>query len=132
MEKRIKIWSHRWFSKVGCLVLINSILEAIHVYWASLTWIPKGQAWRDWARRVDKPKGNILIIWRALINTFETVHRGLPWKVGFSAKKFIGQNPWLGSGRDHILPPPLIELLWERGISRLAHIANLANTTIWI
>lgn len=35
------MWSHRWISREGRLVLIN-VLEAILVYWASLSWIPKG------------------------------------------------------------------------------------------
>ena len=42
LEKRLKSWSFRWLSRVGRLVLINSILEAIPVYWMSLAWIPKG------------------------------------------------------------------------------------------
>lgn len=42
LEKRIKIWSHRWFSRVGQLVLIKSVLESIPIYWMALSWIPKG------------------------------------------------------------------------------------------
>jgi hypothetical protein len=37
MDKRLNIWSHRWLSHAGRLVL-----EAIPVYWMSLSWIPKG------------------------------------------------------------------------------------------
>ena len=42
MEKRFKQWSHRWLSHAGRVVLVKSILEAIHVYWMSLAWIPIG------------------------------------------------------------------------------------------
>jgi hypothetical protein len=42
MEKRLLSWSHRWLSRAGRLVLVKSVLEAIPVYWMSLSWIPKG------------------------------------------------------------------------------------------
>jgi hypothetical protein len=42
LEKRLKTWSNKWLSRAGRLVLIKSVLEAIPVYWMSLSWIPKG------------------------------------------------------------------------------------------
>lgn len=42
IEKRLNLWSHGWISRVGRLVLIKSILEAIPIYKASMSWIPKG------------------------------------------------------------------------------------------
>ena len=42
IEKRLTHWSFRWLSRVGRLVLIKSVLMAIPVYWASLSWVPKG------------------------------------------------------------------------------------------
>ena len=42
VERRINIWHHRWLSWVCKLVLIKSVLDAIHVYWMSLAWLPKG------------------------------------------------------------------------------------------
>lgn len=42
MERRLKVWSFRWLSRAGRLVLIKSILEVILVYWMSLSQIPKG------------------------------------------------------------------------------------------
>jgi hypothetical protein len=42
MDKRLNTWSHRWLSCAGRLVLVKSILEAILVYWMSLSWIPTG------------------------------------------------------------------------------------------
>jgi len=42
LENRLKIWSHKWLSRAGRLVLVKAVLEAIPVYWMSLAWIPKG------------------------------------------------------------------------------------------
>jgi len=42
IEGRISHWSHKWLSRAGRLTLIKSVLLAIPVYWAALTWIPKG------------------------------------------------------------------------------------------
>jgi len=42
LEARISHWSFRWLSRAGRLTLIKSVLLAIPVYWAALTWIPKG------------------------------------------------------------------------------------------
>jgi hypothetical protein len=42
LEKRLKVWSNKWLSRAGRLVLIKTVLEAIPVYWMSLSWIPKG------------------------------------------------------------------------------------------
>ena len=40
MEKRLLSWSHRWLSRAGRLILVKLVLEAIPVYWMSLSWIP--------------------------------------------------------------------------------------------
>eukprot|EP00253_Pinus_taeda_P008065 PITA_08065 len=42
IEQRISHWSFKWLSRAGRLTLINSVLQAIPVFWAALTWIPKG------------------------------------------------------------------------------------------
>eukprot|EP01018_Ginkgo_biloba_P039380 Gb_12932 [translate_table: standard] len=41
-EKRISIWCQRCLSRGGRLVLVKSVLEALPVYWMSLSWIPQG------------------------------------------------------------------------------------------
>ena len=41
MEKWLKMWSHKWLSRDGKLVLVKTVMEAIPVYWMSLAWIPK-------------------------------------------------------------------------------------------
>jgi len=42
IEKRLKEWSFIWKSRTRRLMLIKSVLEAILVFWMSLSWIPKG------------------------------------------------------------------------------------------
>eukprot|EP00253_Pinus_taeda_P017405 PITA_17405 len=42
LETRISHWSFKWLSRAGRLTLIKSVLMAIPVYWAALSWIPKG------------------------------------------------------------------------------------------
>ena len=42
LEKRLHTWSHHWLSRAGRLILVKLVLEAIPVYWMSLSWIPLG------------------------------------------------------------------------------------------
>ena len=42
LEKQLQVWSNKWLSKAGRLILVKSVLEAISVYWMSIAWIPKG------------------------------------------------------------------------------------------
>lgn len=42
IEGRLKVWNYRWLSRVGIFVLVKFVLEAIPVFWMSLSWIPKG------------------------------------------------------------------------------------------
>eukprot|EP00253_Pinus_taeda_P025789 PITA_25789 len=42
IESKLKHWSYKWLSRADRLVLIKFILMAVPVYWASLTWVPKG------------------------------------------------------------------------------------------
>jgi len=42
IETKISHWSFKWLSRAGRLTLIKSVLLAIPVYWAALTWVPKG------------------------------------------------------------------------------------------
>ena len=37
VEKRLMVWSHKWLSRAGRLVLVKATLEAILVYWMSLS-----------------------------------------------------------------------------------------------
>lgn len=41
LEKRLNIWSHRYLSRAGRLVLVKSVLEATSVFWMALAWVPR-------------------------------------------------------------------------------------------
>eukprot|EP00253_Pinus_taeda_P010381 PITA_10381 len=42
IEAKIGHWSYKWLSRACRLTLVNSVLQAIPVFWAALTWVPKG------------------------------------------------------------------------------------------
>eukprot|EP00253_Pinus_taeda_P027771 PITA_27771 len=42
IEAKIGHWSFKCLSRAGRLTLVNSVLQAMPVFWAALTWIPKG------------------------------------------------------------------------------------------
>lgn len=42
IEKRINLWCNKWVYRAGHLVLVESVIEAIPVYWHILSKIPKG------------------------------------------------------------------------------------------
>eukprot|EP00253_Pinus_taeda_P024814 PITA_24814 len=67
IESRISHWSFKWLSRAGRLTLIKAVLLAIPVYWATLTWVPKGTM--DNIRRLcsrflwDGSKENSVLPW---------------------------------------------------------------------
>eukprot|EP00253_Pinus_taeda_P029650 PITA_29650 len=67
IESRISHWSFKWLSRAGPLTLIKFVLLAIPVYWAALTWVPKGTM--DKIRRLcsrflwDGSKENSVLPW---------------------------------------------------------------------
>lgn len=69
IESRISHWSFKWLSRAGRLTLIKSVLLAIPVYWAALTWVPKGVM--EKIRRIccrflrDGSKENLVLPWVA-------------------------------------------------------------------
>jgi len=42
MTARLRVWASRHLSYAGRLVLVNSVLMSLHVYWASIFLLPKG------------------------------------------------------------------------------------------
>eukprot|EP00253_Pinus_taeda_P015594 PITA_15594 len=79
LETRISHWSYKWLSRAGRLTLIKSVLLAIPVYWAALTWVPKGTL--EKIRRICSrflwvgSKENVVLPWVA----WEKVARPKDW-----------------------------------------------------
>eukprot|EP00253_Pinus_taeda_P029580 PITA_29580 len=172
IEARISHWSFRWLSRAGRLTLLKSVLLAIPVYWAALSWIPKGvlekirrlccrflwagssensvlpwvawekiarpkvwggwgikrlpdfslslaakSGWRllsvenlwtrvikrkyidllpldEWIRSQDKKTKHSSIIWKATVEAFIVIEKGIAWKVGDGKNVRIGRDPW--------------------------------------
>jgi hypothetical protein len=42
VEKKVNSRCNRWLSRADRLILLKSVLEAIPVYWITLSWVPKG------------------------------------------------------------------------------------------
>ena len=42
IESIIEMWTNRFLSRAGRLVLLKVVLQSIPVYWASISYIPKG------------------------------------------------------------------------------------------
>lgn len=85
----------------------------------------------DQIKREDKQSTSIYVIWKAVLNSFENIRICLAWTVDEGDRVRLGQDPQLGSDHGHILPQPLTIVPRDKGISKLAHIANPTNTTLW-
>jgi hypothetical protein len=51
--------------------------------------------------------------------------------VGRGTTVRIGQNPWPGSNKAHLLPQLVIEALQERGFIHLDQVADKNRTIVW-
>jgi len=85
----------------------------------------------DWVRQVDKTKPGCSVIWKALVLSFGLIGSGLVWRVGDGRKLRVGLDPWVGSGRDHILPLAIRTILEDQGFFFLSSIADPGTSTIW-
>eukprot|EP00253_Pinus_taeda_P008844 PITA_08844 len=209
IEQRISHWSFKWLSRAGRLTLVSSVLQAIPVFWAALTWIPRGiihkikqicsrflwsgskessvlpwvawdkiarpkewggwgvkqladfcqslaakSGWRiveaenlwtrvvkrkyidptpieNWIRSPNKKGRNCSVIWKATLDAFKIIERGLAWKVGNGECVRIGKDPWVGCNEHYALSPGLLEQLDSKGIKMLQQIENPGLSSIW-
>eukprot|EP00253_Pinus_taeda_P008825 PITA_08825 len=102
IEARISHWSFRWLSRAGRLTLLKSVLMAIPVYWAALTWIPKGIL--EKIRRLC-----CRFLWDGAKE--KTI---LPW---VAWDKIARPKAWGGMGRKYIDPCPLEDWIRTPGKS---------------
>lgn len=58
----------------------------------------------EWVRHPQKSHRGGSIFWKAIIKSFHQIEDHLAWKVGDGSLVWIGLDPWLGSGQQHILP----------------------------
>eukprot|EP00253_Pinus_taeda_P001568 PITA_01568 len=209
IEAKISHWSFKWLSRAGRLTLIKSVLLAIPVYWAALTWVPKGvlekirricsrflwagskessvlpwvawekvarpkewggwgikslpefrlslaakSGWRlikmenlwtrtvkrkyidptpleAWIRNPVKSHKKVSAIWKATLESFKVIEKGLAWKVGKGEKVKIGKDPWIGCNENYVLSPGLVQQLEEKGLLFLNQVASPGTSSIW-
>lgn len=82
----------------------------------------------EWIRLENKMVGGASIIWKAMIKAFDLVGSGLAWNVGDGRRVRLSMDPWVESGRAHILPV----LFWPvRGYHFLSQVVDTNSTSIW-
>lgn len=79
----------------------------------------------------NKTRENILVIWRVVLNSFDTISNGLAWQVGRRDKVKLSLDLWPSSNLNHLFLPPLTEILIDRGYTNLCHISKPTNSSIW-
>jgi len=85
----------------------------------------------DWIRWDSKHSRGGSIIWKALVQAFEVIGKGLAWKIGNGQKFILGRDPWAGCGLDHLLSEPLRNHLHREGLFFLSQVADQATTSFW-
>lgn len=60
-----------------------------------------------------KPRVNISIIWRVVLNSFDIINNGLEWKVGDRHLIRFGIDPWACSGDRFKLSQQVVNWLRE-------------------
>jgi hypothetical protein len=125
--KNIHLFSKALAAKVGWRLITTDILWTKVVTQKYIC----PDTVEEWIRRPVKVAANCTIIWKALVKYFQVVGEGLAWRVGNGLRVRIGTDPWPGSGRGHLLPQPLIEVLHDRGFYYLEQIVDRDMTTIW-
>jgi len=108
------------------LISTNSLWTRVlqHKYIAPLSML-------DWIRTEDKKRSRVSIIWKAILQAFEVISKGLAWRVGDGHKLLIGKDPWSGSDGAHILSGPLCNKLELRVLRFLYQVEDPQTTTIW-
>ena len=78
----------------------------------------------DWIRNPRKSFAGGPVIWKALVKSFHILETSLAWDVGSGRKLRVGEDPWMGSVLQHLLPRRTVEALRKRGITFLSQLAN--------
>ena len=90
-----------------------------------------GESLLDWIRNPRKSHVGGLVIWKAIVNSFDLIENNLAWDVGNGESVLIGRDPWMGSTQQHLLPPNVIVLLGQQGVVTLNHLADPRANEPW-
>ena len=70
----------------------------------------------DWIQNPGKTHYGGSIIWKVVAKSFGLIKAKLAWQIGNGRKLRVGEDPWVGSNQEHILPEGAIRELRIRGI----------------
>ena len=95
-----------------------------HKYIAPLTLI-------EWIRLADKSRTNCSVVWKVVVKHFDLVGSGLVWRIGNGRRVRLGIDPWVGCGRDRVLPEEMRLHLVTRGCLFITDIEDQENSSLW-
>eukprot|EP00253_Pinus_taeda_P002842 PITA_02842 len=137
IEARITHWSFRWISRAGRLTLIKSVLLATPIFWASLSWVPRGILGK--IRRICTrflwagAKEESVVPWIA----WDKVARPKEWG-GWGIKdlnaftaSLAANSGWRIVNENYALSPGLIRHLASKGIVYLNQVEKIGSSSIW-
>eukprot|EP00253_Pinus_taeda_P001922 PITA_01922 len=85
----------------------------------------------DWIRSQDKKTKHSSVIWKATVEAFFVIEKGLAWKVGVGKNVRIGRDPWVGCNQSYALSPGILRHLDSKGFYTLNQVEKVGLSTIW-
>eukprot|EP00253_Pinus_taeda_P034625 PITA_34625 len=85
----------------------------------------------DWIRNQDKRSKHSSVIWKATVEAFYVIEKGLAWKVGDGKNVRIGRDPWVGCNQFFALSPGILRHLDSKGLYTLNQVENMGMSTFW-
>ena len=71
------------------------------------------------------------MIWKVVVLSFSVLETNLAWNVGDGRKLRVGEDPWVGSTQQHILPSHTMEALRHGDIFYLYQLATHVQENLW-
>eukprot|EP00253_Pinus_taeda_P036198 PITA_36198 len=84
-----------------------------------------------WRLITDKKTKHSSIIWKATVEAFFEIEKGLAWKVGDGRNVRIGRDPWVGCNKSYALSPGILRHLDSKGFYTLNQVEKVGLSTIW-
>eukprot|EP00253_Pinus_taeda_P011302 PITA_11302 len=85
----------------------------------------------DWIRSQDKKTKHSSVIWKATVEAFCVIEKGLAWKVGDGKNVCIGRDPWVGCNQSYALSPGILRHLDRKGLYTLNQVEKVGLSTLW-